>query len=132
MAKKTDSPKKKTSSPVGPYKAAPKGDKSTGVRKMTSPKAKGGSQFLPKGLSPGKTPMSKSLSAPKNQKATADSTNYYQNKAYESSLKYQTAPNKPEMRVQEAAQKKANENAARQKNKGKSGYDANGYPLKRK
>ena len=53
MAKKTDPPKKKTSSPVGPYKAAPKGDKSTGVRKMTAPKAKGGSQFLPKGIPAG-------------------------------------------------------------------------------
>ena len=52
--KKTNPPKKKTSSPVGPYKAAPKSDKSTGVRKMTAPKAKGGSQFLPKGVPAGK------------------------------------------------------------------------------
>ena len=53
--KKTNPPKKKTSSPVGPYKAAPKSDKSTGVRKMTAPKAKGGSQFLPKGVPAGST-----------------------------------------------------------------------------
>jgi hypothetical protein len=118
MAKKIDPPKKKTSSPVGPYKMAPK--------------PKGGSQFLPKAITAGKTPVSKKLSAPKNQKATSDSTSYYKTKAYESGLKYQLAPSLPEMRMHEAAQKKANENAARQKNKGKSGYDANGYSLKRK
>ena len=53
MAKNTDPPKKKTPSPVGPYKAAPKGDKSVGVRKMTAEKPKGGSQFLPKGIPAG-------------------------------------------------------------------------------
>jgi hypothetical protein len=52
MAKKTNPPKKK-SSPVGPYKAAPKSDKSVGVRRMTAPKDKGGSQFLPKGIPAG-------------------------------------------------------------------------------
>lgn len=52
MAKKTNPPKK-TSSPVGPYKAAPKGDKSVGVRNMTAQKPKGGSQFLPKGIPAG-------------------------------------------------------------------------------
>lgn len=54
MAKKTNPPKK-TTSPVGPYKTAPKGDKSTGVRKMVAEKPKGGSQFLPKGVSAGKS-----------------------------------------------------------------------------
>jgi len=40
MAKKTSPPKKKTPSPVGPYK-------------MTTSKPKGGSQFLPKGIPAG-------------------------------------------------------------------------------
>ncbi len=53
MAKKTNTPSGKKSSPVGPYKPAPKGDKSTGVRKMVTEKPKGGSQFLPKGIPAG-------------------------------------------------------------------------------
>jgi len=53
MAKKTNTPSK-GSSPIGPYKAAPKGDKSTGVRNMVAEKPKGGSQFLPKGIPAGK------------------------------------------------------------------------------
>ena len=61
MAKKTNPPKK-TSSSVGPYKPAPKGDKSIGVRKMTASKPKGGSQFLPKGIPAGST-----KNAPKKQ-----------------------------------------------------------------
>jgi len=53
MAKKTNTPPGKKSSPVGPYKPAPKNDKSTGVRKMVTEKPKGGSQFLPKGIPAG-------------------------------------------------------------------------------
>ena len=65
MSKKTDPPKKKTTSAAGPYKTGMKTDKSVGVRKMTkpaAPKAKGGSQFLPKGVPAGnkkKLPPSK-------------------------------------------------------------------------
>ena len=57
MSKKTDPPAKKTTSATGPYKAGMKTDKSVGVRKITkpaAPKAKGGSQFLPKGIPAGK------------------------------------------------------------------------------
>jgi hypothetical protein len=65
MSKKTDPPAKKQTSAAGPYKSGMKTDKSTGVRKMTkpaAPKAKGGSQFLPKGVPAGSkanTPKSK-------------------------------------------------------------------------
>lgn len=65
MSKKTDPPAKKTTSAAGPYKSGLKTDKSVGVRKMTkpaAPKAKGGSQFLPKGVPAGvkrNTPASK-------------------------------------------------------------------------
>jgi hypothetical protein len=65
MSKKTDPPAKKQTSAAGPYKSGMKMDKSTGVRKMTkpaAPKAKGGSQFLPKGIPAGnkkKVPASK-------------------------------------------------------------------------
>lgn len=117
MAKKTNTPSKASSTKV-PYKA--------------TPKPKGGAQFLPKGIPAAKTPVSKKPELPKNQRATSDSTSYFQKKAYEAGLRYQLAPSLPEMKVQEAAQKRANQDAARQKNKGKSGYDSNGYPLKRK
>ena len=62
--KKTDPPKK-TTSPTGPYKTGMRTDKSTGVRALTkpaAPKAKGGSQFLPKSIPAGNkanTPKSK-------------------------------------------------------------------------
>lgn len=65
MSKKTDPPAKKTTSAAGPYKSGMKTDQSKGVRKMTkpaAPKAKGGSQFLPKGVPAGvkrNTPASK-------------------------------------------------------------------------
>lgn len=65
MSKKTDPPAKKQTSAAGPYKSGMKTDRSTGVRKMTkpaAPKAKGGSQFLPKGIPAGnkkKVPASK-------------------------------------------------------------------------
>lgn len=65
MSKKTDPPAKKQTSATGPYKAGMKTDQSKGVRKMTkpaAPKAKGGSQFLPKGIPAGnkkKLPPSK-------------------------------------------------------------------------
>jgi hypothetical protein len=51
MAKKTDPPKKKTSSPVGPYK----------MTNSTAPKPKGGSQFLPKGIPAGTVAKGASL-----------------------------------------------------------------------
>jgi hypothetical protein len=72
MSKKTDPPKKKTTSAAGPYKTGMKTDKSVGVRKMTkpaAPKAKGGSQFLPKGVPAGSkanTPKSKTKPQTKN------------------------------------------------------------------
>ena len=65
MSKKTDPPAKKQTSAAGPYKSGMKTDRSTGVHKMTkpaAPKAKGGSQFLPKGIPAGnkkKVPASK-------------------------------------------------------------------------
>ena len=65
MSKKTDPPAKKQTSAAGPYKSGMKTDQSKGVRKITkpaAPKAKGGSQFLPKGIPAGvkkNTPPSK-------------------------------------------------------------------------
>jgi hypothetical protein len=65
MAKKTDPPAKKQTSAAGPYKSGMKTDQSKAVRKMTkpaAPKAKGGDQFLPKGIPAGnkkKVPASK-------------------------------------------------------------------------
>lgn len=65
MSKKTDPPAKKQTSAAGPYKAGMKTDQSKAVRKMTKPappKAKGGDQFLPKGIPAGnkkKLPPSK-------------------------------------------------------------------------
>jgi hypothetical protein len=72
MSKKTDPPVKKQTSAAGPYKTGMKTDKSVGVRKMTKPappKAKGGSQFLPKGIPAGnkkKLPPSKTKPRTKN------------------------------------------------------------------
>lgn len=72
MSKKTDPPAKKQTSAAGPYKSGLKTDKSVGVRKMTkpaAPKAKGGSQFLPKGVPAGtkrNTPASKTKPRTKN------------------------------------------------------------------
>jgi hypothetical protein len=72
MSKKTDPPAKKQTSATGPYKSGMKTDKSVGVRKMTkpaAPKAKGGSQFLPKGIPAGnkkKLPPSKTKPRTKN------------------------------------------------------------------
>jgi hypothetical protein len=72
MSKKTDPPAKKQKSAAGPYKTGMKTDRSTGVRKMTkpaAPKAKGGDQFLPKGIPAGnkkKVPASKTKPRTKN------------------------------------------------------------------
>ena len=72
MSKKTDPPAKKQTSAAGPYKSGLKTDRSVGVRKMTkpaAPKAKGGSQFLPKGVPAGhrgNTPKSKTKPQTKN------------------------------------------------------------------
>ena len=72
MSKKTDPPAKKQTSAAGPYKSGMKTDQSKGVRKMTAPaapKAKGGSQFLPKGIPAGnkkKLPPSKTKPQTKN------------------------------------------------------------------
>jgi hypothetical protein len=72
-------PAKKQTSATGPYKSGMKTDKSKGVRKMTkpaAPKAKGGSQFLPKGVPAGvkkNTPASKTK--PRN---TSSGPNFYE------------------------------------------------------
>lgn len=64
--------------------------------------------------------------------ATPDSTFYYGKKAYDAGLRYQTASGLPEMNKQANIQDKALADKARQVNKGKKGYDGNGYPLKKK
>ena len=62
---------------------------------------------------------------------TADSTHYYAEKAYKAMLKYGlTSTGYPEMKKLEAEKDQALKDKARQANKGKKGYDANGYPLK--
>jgi hypothetical protein len=83
-----------------------------------------------------KKPMAKKV-APKKatttkMKATADSTQYYGDKAYVGLLKYGIAPTAREMREQKTIVKQAVADKARQKFKGKAGYDANGFPLKKK
>ena len=64
-------------------------------------------------------------------KPTADSTFYYANKEYISKLKGLTATTKPEMDKQFELMKKAKIDRYRQSNKGKAGYDKNGFPLKK-
>ena len=63
---------------------------------------------------------------------TKDSTAYYRNKEYISELKALNATNKPEMDKQFNERNKAKLDRLRQSKKGKSGYDANGYPIKKK
>jgi hypothetical protein len=65
-------------------------------------------------------------------KATADSTNYFRDKAYKASLKYATADGLPAMKVFAKEEDKANEDKNRQKFKGKPGYDKDGFPEKKK
>ena len=64
-------------------------------------------------------------------KATEDSTSYYGNKEYISKLKGMTADTKPEMDARFKESDKAKEDRWRQKNKGQSGYDENGFPFKK-
>ena len=64
-------------------------------------------------------------------KPTADSTAYYANKEYISKLKGLTATTKPEMDKQFALMNKAKIDRYRQSNKGKAGYDKNGFPIKK-
>ena len=63
--------------------------------------------------------------------ATPDSTFYYGKKAYDASLRYALASG-PEMDKQASIEDKAMADKSRQANKGKSGYNGNGYPLKKK
>ena len=70
-------------------------------------------------------------------KPTADSTDYYNNKAkvnfQKASDRYSLAS--PEMRKEASKYTdkalKAQKDALRQLNKGKTGYDANGFPIKK-
>lgn len=62
---------------------------------------------------------------------TADSTAYYGNIEYISKLKGLTATTKPEMDKQFKLMKKAKIDRYRQSNKGKAGYDKNGFPIKK-
>lgn len=70
--------------------------------------------------------------AAKDNKATPDSTRFFGEKAYKAGLKYALASGLPAMRVFAKEQDKATSDMQRQKLKGKSGYDKNGYPLKNK
>jgi hypothetical protein len=56
----------------------------------------------------------------------------FKEKAYKAGLKYGLASGLPAMKKYANEQDKANQSASRQKLKGKSGYDANGYPVKKK
>lgn len=76
--------------------------------------------------------MAKMIKKAQNGAKTADSTAYYRNKEYISELKALTATNKPEMDKQFNEKDKAKLNRLRQSKKGKPGYDANGFPLKKK
>lgn len=62
---------------------------------------------------------------------TQDSTAYYANKEYVSNLKALTAQTKPQMDFYFKEADKAKEDRLRQKNKGQSGYDKNGFPIKK-
>lgn len=64
------------------------------------------------------------------QVGTSDSTSYYGRKAYVASLKYALADGR-DMNKYAKEQDQANADKLRQKNKGKSGYDANGFPIKK-
>lgn len=65
-------------------------------------------------------------------KSTPDSTSYYRNKAIQATSDQDFAANFGNRSAYSKAVKaeaKANENKARQANKGKAGYDANGFPI---
>jgi hypothetical protein len=64
-------------------------------------------------------------------KATKDSTGYYANKSKVLELKGATSNNLSQINKYFNASDKAKKNQARQKLKGKSGYDANGFPKKK-
>ena len=65
-------------------------------------------------------------------KSTPDSTSYYRNKAMQATSDQDFAANFGNRAAYSKAVKaeaKANENKARQANKGKAGYDKNGFPI---
>jgi hypothetical protein len=64
-------------------------------------------------------------------KATKDSTGYYANKAKVFELKGATSNNLSQSIKNFNASDKAKKDQARQKFKGKPGYDANGFPIKK-
>jgi len=64
-------------------------------------------------------------------RASADSTSYYGDKAYKSRLKYMLASGLPAMRKYQAEEEQAKKDMKRQANKGKSGYDKDGFPIKK-
>ena len=69
---------------------------------------------------------------PKTQTATADSTAYYSNQAREFGEAAARNMNNSSSDRAFKNQKEALDNMFRQSNKGKPGYDANGFPVKKK
>jgi hypothetical protein len=83
--------------------------------------------------SPMKKPVVKKAQMGKSVKPTADSTAYYkkvESDAYESAARNMNSPKYSEQAFKRAGQ--AGKDVDRQSKKGKPGYDANGFPLKKK